>query len=55
MSIVEASGCERAATDVREVGGSIGTAVGPVGGAALEEMSVGDPLAEESSSMKAGV
>jgi hypothetical protein len=39
MSIVEASGCERAAADVGEGGGLGGTAVGLVGGAALEETS----------------
>jgi hypothetical protein len=51
MSIVEASGCERAAKDVLEGGGSGGTVVGPVGGTVLEETSI----AERSSSINAGV
>ena len=51
MSIVEASGCERAAKDIGEGGGSRGTVVGPAGGAALEETSI----AEESSLINAGV
>jgi hypothetical protein len=55
MLIVKATGCERAAIYVGEGGGSRGTAVGPVGGATLEETSVGDPLAEESSLINAGV
>jgi hypothetical protein len=51
MLIVKVSGCERAATDVGEGGGSRGTTVGSVGGTALEETSV----AEESSLINAGV
>jgi hypothetical protein len=51
MLIVEASGSERAATDIGEGGGLRGTAVGLVGGSALKETSV----VEESSSINAGV